>query len=55
VAAPRRRSLGLLFVALTALFAAVTAYAAVSGQWIIAVAAGVIGIWMADLAYRAVR
>jgi succinate-acetate transporter protein len=55
VAAPRRRPLGILFLGLTVLFAAVTAYAAASGQWIIAAAAGVIGVWMADLAYRAVR
>jgi hypothetical protein len=55
VAAPRRRSLGVLFALLTVLFAGVTAYAAIDGQWIIAVAAGVIGAWMADLTYRSVR
>jgi hypothetical protein len=55
VAAPRRRSLGVLFALLTLLFAGVTAYAAVDGQWIIAIAAGVLGVWMADLTYRAVR
>jgi hypothetical protein len=55
VAAPRRRSLGPLFALLTLLFAGVTAYAAIDGQWIIAIAAGVLGAWMADLTYRAVR
>jgi hypothetical protein len=55
VAAQRRRSLGLLFALLTLLFVGVTAYAAMDGQWIIAIAAGVLGLWMADLAYRAMR
>jgi hypothetical protein len=55
VAAPRRRALGLLFLGLAALFVVVTVFAVVGGQWIIAVAAGVIGVWMADLAYRTVR
>src|SRR5687768_12598922 len=55
VAAPRRRSLGVLFTALTALFVGLAAYAAVESQWIVAACAGVLGIWMADLAYRSVR
>ena len=55
VAAPRRRSLGALFALLTLLFVGVTVYAALDGQWIIAVAAGVLGAWMADLAFRTVR
>ena len=55
VAAPRRRPLGALFALLTLLFAGLTAYAAIDGQWIIAVAAGVLGAWMADLTFRAVR
>jgi hypothetical protein len=55
VAAPRRRSLGALFALLTLLFVGVTVYAALDRQWIIAVAAGVLGAWMADLAFRNVR
>ena len=55
MAAPRRRSLGVLFTALTALFVGLAAYAAVESQWIVAACAGVLGIWMADLAYRSVR
>jgi len=55
VAAPRRRPLGALFALLTLFFVGVTVYAALDGQWIIAVAAGVLGAWMADLAFRTVR
>lgn len=55
MAAPRRRSLGVLFVVLTALFLGVAAYAALERQWIVAVAAAVLGAWMGDLAFRAVR
>jgi hypothetical protein len=47
--------LGVLFLLLTALFGGVTAWAALDGQWVIALAAGVLGVWMADLAFRAVR
>ena len=55
VAAPRRRSLGVLFVALALLFAAVAVWAGLDRQWIVAGGAGVLGLWMADLAYRSVR
>jgi hypothetical protein len=47
--------LGVLFALLTLLFAGVTAYAAVDGQWIIALAAGVLALWTGDQAFRAVR
>jgi hypothetical protein len=55
IARPRRRSLGVLFTVLTAGFAAVTAYAAVGGAWIIAIAAGALTAWMGDLAFRSLR
>jgi hypothetical protein len=55
VAAPRRRSLGVLFGLLTALFGAVAAYAGLEGQWIVTAAAGALGLWMADLTFRSVR
>jgi hypothetical protein len=55
VAAPRRRSLGVLFGLLGALFGGVAAYAGIEGQWIVAAAAAVLGLWMADLALRSVR
>jgi hypothetical protein len=55
VAAPRRRSLGVLFGLLTALFGAVAAYAGLEGQWIVTAGAGVLGLWMADLTFRSVR
>jgi hypothetical protein len=52
---PKRRSLGVLFVVLTAAFLGVTAYAALDGVWIIAVCAGAVGVWMAELSFRALR
>jgi hypothetical protein len=57
VARGPRRSLGALFVLLTAGFAgiAVVAAAAGGGAWVIAVASGVLGAWMAELAFRALR
>jgi hypothetical protein len=55
VAPPRRRSLGLLFLALTAVFAGVAAYAGTAGQWIVVAAAGALAVWMGDLAVRSLR
>ncbi len=55
VAVPRRRSLGVLFGLLGVLFGGVAAYAGLEGQWIVAAAAAVLGLWMADLAFRSVR
>jgi hypothetical protein len=55
MARPRRGSLGALFVVLAAAFAAVTVWAALGGAWIVAVAAGVLGAWMAEQAYRSLR
>jgi hypothetical protein len=57
VARGPRRSLGALFVLLAAGFAgiAVVAAAAGGGAWVIAVASGVLGGWMAELAFRALR
>jgi len=55
VPAPRRRSLGVLFALLAAIFVALATYAGLAGQWIVAVGAGVLGLWLADLAFRSVR
>jgi uncharacterized membrane protein len=55
MARPKRRSLGVLFVVLTVSFLAVTAYAAAGGAWIVAVCAGALGAWMAELSFRALR
>ena len=55
MASTRRRSLGLLFALLAVGFVALTAYAAVAGVWVIAVAAGALAAWMAELAFRALR
>jgi uncharacterized membrane protein len=55
MARPKRRSLGLLFLVIAAAFAGVTAYAVTSGAWIVAVAAGALGVWMGELSYRALR
>ena len=55
MARPRRRSLGVLFALLTAGFVALTAYAATGGEWIIAVAAGALSAWLAELSFRSLR
>ena len=49
------RSLGLLFSLLTAGFLALAAWAAASSEWIFAVAAGALGVWLAELAFRSLR
>jgi hypothetical protein len=56
----RRPALGSLFVLLACGFAGL-AYAAANGaggnvgRWVIAVAAGAIGVWLATMAVRALR
>jgi hypothetical protein len=51
----QRRLLGLLFVGLALGLALVAVYAALEGggAWVIAVAAAVLALWLADLARRA--
>ena len=53
----KRPSLGALFVLLAAGFAGIAFYAAQAGgqAWVIAVAAGVLALWMGELAFRALR
>jgi len=53
----RRRSLGILFVLLTAGFLAIAVYAALSGgaAWVIAVASTALATWMGEMAYRMLR
>ena len=50
-----RRALGVLFVVLASGLALVAVYAALAGggAWVVALAAGVIALWMGDLARRA--
>ena len=57
VARGRRPSLGALFVLLATGFAGVALYAALAGgeAWVIAVAAAVLALWLAELAFRAFR
>jgi hypothetical protein len=55
MAPPRRRSLGLLFVGIAAVFAALAAYAGSAGQWIVTAAAAALALWMGDLAFRSLR
>lgn len=55
MAGPRRRPLGALFVLIAVGFAGLAAYAATASSWIIAAAAGVLCLWMADLAVRQLR
>jgi F0F1-type ATP synthase assembly protein I len=47
---PRLNARGLLFVGLTAGLAVIAAFAVGGGAWIVAVAAGVLALWMAELA-----
>jgi hypothetical protein len=51
----QRRLLGALFVALALGLALVAVYAALEGgsAWVIALAAGALALWLADLARRA--
>jgi hypothetical protein len=53
----RRRPLGVLFVLLALGFAAIAVFAARAGggAWVIAVAGSALGVWMGELAYRALR
>ena len=53
MAAPKQRhALGALFILLAAAFAGVAVAAADASVWVVAVAAGVIGLWLAGLAVR---
>jgi hypothetical protein len=51
----QRRALGLLFAVLAAGLAAVAVFSALEGgrAWVVAFAAGVIALWLADLSRRA--
>ena len=53
----RRPSLGALFILLAAAFAGVAYVAASAGgrAWVIAFAAGVLALWMGEMAFRALR
>ncbi len=51
----QRHALGLLFVLLAASFAWIAFAAGRAGVWVVAVAAAVIGGWLASLALRALR
>jgi hypothetical protein len=55
VASPRRRSLGLLFSLLAAGFLGIAVWAGTAGEWIFAGVAAVLGIWLAELAFRTLR
>jgi hypothetical protein len=50
-----RRALGLLFAVLAAGLGLIAVYSALAGgsAWVVAVAAGVLAVWMGDLARRA--
>jgi hypothetical protein len=55
VARARRRPLGALFALLAAGFAGLTVWAAIAGQWIVAIGAGAVGAWLGELAVRSLR
>jgi hypothetical protein len=50
-----RRALGILFAALSASLLAIAVFSALEGgrAWVVALAAGALGVWMGDLARRA--
>ncbi len=49
---PRASARGVLFVVLALALLGIAYEAAVAGEWVVAAAAGVLGVWMADLAVR---
>ena len=53
----KRPSLGALFLVLACAFAGIAYVAARAGgtAWVIAAAAAVLAVWMAELSYRALR
>ncbi len=51
-ARPRYRARGILFVAIAVGMLAIAVDAATADEWVVTFAAGVIGLWMADLARR---
>lgn len=51
----QRHALGLLFLFLAACFAAIAVAAARAGVWVIALAGGTLGVWLAQTALRALR
>ena len=51
----QRRALGVLFLTLALIFAAIAYAAAVASVWFVAGPAGVIAIWIATLAVSALR
>jgi hypothetical protein len=53
--AAQRRAQGVLFGFLTVFFAGIAAAAYNAEAWVIAVAAGVLAVWMAGLAVRTFR
>ncbi|HEU6446580.1 MAG TPA: hypothetical protein VFL61_16120 [Gaiellaceae bacterium] len=53
--AAQRRAQGVLFSFLTVFFAGIAATAYEADAWVIAVAAAVLGLWMAGLAIRTFR
>jgi hypothetical protein len=54
---PRRPALGALFILLAVAFAGVAYAAAVAGEaaWIVAGAAALMAVWMAEQAFKALR
>jgi hypothetical protein len=50
-----RRALGVLFSALTIMFAGIAYAALVERVWVVAFAAAVLGFWMAGMALRGLR
>jgi hypothetical protein len=50
-----RRALGALFLVISVFFGGIAVTAAEAGVWVVAVAAGVLALWILGLALRALR
>lgn len=51
----QRHALGVLFLAIAAVFGLIAVASARAGQWVIAAAALALGLWMGSTALRALR
>ena len=51
----QRRRLGVLFTVIAAALAAIALAAALAEQWVVAVAAGALAVWMATIAWTGLR
>jgi len=51
----QRRALGVLFLVIALAMAAIAVSSAIHGRWVIVFAAGVLALWLGNLAVRGLR